>query len=94
MTNITRVLKVLTLAAVPALMLAQNAQNVQNVHRPAGDNVMKQYPVSDHDDRPYDKHDFNGLWARIIPLRNMVNRRARNAATRVRPTATSAMFRR
>ena len=50
------VLTVLALAAVPAVLLAQNpgAQNDRN----------KPWVNSDKDTRPYDKRDFNGLWAR------------------------------
>jgi hypothetical protein len=46
--------------AIPAFLLAQNSlvQNVAKVDR------HETSASSDKDTRPYDKHDFNGLWAR------------------------------
>ena len=50
------VLGVLALAAVPVVLLAQG-------RGPSSDRSPK-WVNSDTDTRPYDKHDFNGLWAR------------------------------
>jgi hypothetical protein len=59
--------RVLALSALPALLLVQPS-GAQQQGPPPGftmkDSVNKTYPVSDMDTRPYDKHDFNGLWAR------------------------------
>jgi hypothetical protein len=54
-----RALKVLALAAVPAFLLVQSsvAQNVATSRNTP-------FVNSDKDTRPYDKRDFNGLWAR------------------------------
>ena len=72
MTNITgsvwhpgRAVRVLALAAVPACLLAQApvAQNATS----GGRRTAAGSPISgpsDKDTRPYDKHNFSGLWAR------------------------------
>jgi len=60
-------LRALALTAVPAFLLVQNAvaQGRPNVAaKPSGNDVNKTYELSDKDTRPYDKHDFNGIWAR------------------------------
>ena len=60
-------LRALALTAVPAFLLVQSsvAQNAGRAARKAtGDDVNKTYPLSDKDTRSYDKHDFNGIWAR------------------------------
>jgi hypothetical protein len=60
-------LRALALTAVPAFLLVQSsvAQNAGRAARKVvGDDVNKTYPISDKDTRPYDKHDFNGIWAR------------------------------
>jgi hypothetical protein len=53
-------LRALALTAVPAFLLVQSsvAQNAAKVDR------GKTSGPSDKDTRPYDKHDFNGIWAR------------------------------
>ena len=58
--------RALALTAVPALLLVPSsvAQEGRPVVKVVGNDVNKTYPVSDHDTRPYDKHDFNGIWAR------------------------------
>ena len=55
-----RALRVLALTAVTAFLLVQSsvAQNAANAGR------RETSGPSDKDTRPYDKHDFNGLWAR------------------------------
>ena len=50
------VVKVLAVTAVPAVLLAQNPGPPVDRNKP--------WVNSDKDTRPYDKHDFNGLWAR------------------------------
>src|SRR5947209_996894 len=59
--------RAVALTAVPAFLLVQNSP-AQNAGRAAskvvGNDVNKTYPLSDMDTRPYDKHDFNGIWAR------------------------------
>ena len=59
-------IKALALTAVPAFLLVPSsvAQDGGGRGLSKGDDVNKTYPVSDHDTRPYDKHDFNGIWAR------------------------------
>ena len=54
-----RVVKALALTAIPAAILVQSAvgQNAANIGRDT-------YASSDTDTRPYDKHDFSGLWSR------------------------------
>ena len=59
--------RALALTAVPAFLLVQSsvAQNGrQMASKVSGNDVNKTYPLSDMDTRPYDKHDFNGIWAR------------------------------
>ena len=59
--------RALALTAVPAFLLVQSsvAQNAgRAASKVAGDDVNKTYEPSDKDTRPYDKHDFNGIWAR------------------------------
>jgi hypothetical protein len=55
-----RVAKTFALTAVPALMLAQNPPAGGAGRRAAPDPNVS----SDTDKRPFDKHDFSGLWAR------------------------------
>ena len=62
-----RAAKALALTAVPALLLVPSAFSQEGRPMAAkviGDDVNKKYELSDHDTRPYDKHDFNGIWAR------------------------------
>ena len=58
-----RAVRVLALTAVPAFLLVQSsvAQNAARVDRGGGGATSG---PSDKDTRPYDKHDFTGLWAR------------------------------
>ena len=90
--------RALVLTAVPACLLVQSSV-AQDAAKPASkasatatrDDVNKTYPLSDFDTRPYNKHDFNGIWARN-PWPNSTSRPARNAAIiHGLPTATSAM---
>jgi len=63
----TYAMKALALTAVPTLLLVQSSLAQQRPVAPGAplkDFVNKQYPVSDTDTRPYDKHDFNGIWVR------------------------------
>ena len=62
-----RAVKALALAALPAALLVQSAvaQNTAAVAKAGnGADGVNQYPSSDTDKRPYDKHDFSGLWSR------------------------------
>ena len=52
--------KMLALTTIPALLLAQSPVT-QNAARVASKTAAE---PSDKDTRPYDKHDFNGFWAR------------------------------
>ena len=54
----SRIVKAVGLIAVPAVLLAQNPAPGQRGQRPDPN------AISDTDKRPYDKHDFTGLWAR------------------------------
>jgi hypothetical protein len=58
-----RAVRVLALTAVPAFLLIQSsaAQNTGDARR---EGQAKTSGPSDKDTRPYDKHDFTGLWAR------------------------------
>ena len=59
--------RALALTAVPVFLLVQSsvAQNAARIAgKVSGNDVNKTYQTSDKDTRPYDKHDFNGLWAR------------------------------
>ena len=42
----------------------RGAEWAQHGGKSSGNDVNKTYPISDKDTRPYDKHDFNGIWAR------------------------------
>jgi hypothetical protein len=62
-----RAVKALALAALPAALLVQIAvaQNTAAVAKAGnGADGVNPYPSSDTDKRPYDKHDFSGLWSR------------------------------
>jgi hypothetical protein len=57
----------LALTTVPAFLLVPSsvAQNAgREANKVSGNDVNKTYETSDEDTRPYDKHDFNGIWAR------------------------------
>src|SRR6202165_5739409 len=59
--------RALALTAVPVFLLVQSsvAQNAARMaSKVSGNDVNKTYETSDKDTRPYDKHDFNGIWAR------------------------------
>jgi len=58
-----RAVGVLALTAVPAFLLVNSAV-AQNAARMARNSSGDNAGPSDKDTRPYDKHDFNGLWAR------------------------------
>ena len=60
-----RAVRVLALTAVPMFLLVQSsaAQNGANATRAARGARVETSGPSDKDTRPYDKHDFTGLWA-------------------------------
>jgi hypothetical protein len=69
MTNdfgLARVLKLLSVIAAPAFLLAQTPAAKDELPQVAntGGTIGKPFVNSDKDTRPYDKHDFNGFWAR------------------------------
>ena len=55
-----RAVKALALAVIPGTLLLEIAM-AQN---PTGSGKGDPYASSDTDKRPFDKHDFNGLWSR------------------------------
>ncbi len=56
--------RAVAITIVPAFLLVQSSLAQGGRGLAKGNDVNKTYPLSDHDDRPYDKHDFNGIWAR------------------------------
>jgi len=96
MTNnfgLARALKLLPLIAAPAYLLAQTqvAKDKPPQVANTGGTMGKPFVNSDKDTRPYDKHDFNGFWARN-PSAQYGQPPALNVATLDLPTVTSAMF--
>jgi hypothetical protein len=69
MTNnfgLARGLRLLSLIAAPAFLLAQTPVAKDELSQVAntGGTMGKPFVNSDKDTRPYNKHDFNGFWAR------------------------------